>query len=346
MQTGTTPIPRSLGLKAGDYVRIRSIEEILSTLDDEGCLEGLPFMPEMLKYCGRRLRVNKVAHKTCDTVNGAGGRSMGNAVHLEDLRCDGSAHGGCEAGCTLFWKESWLQPDGDAAPPVRVADAGRTDEAGCSVETLHRSCQRSDSDRSEPTYRCQTTDLLKATELLGASEIGQYVKDVTSGNHSAWHVAKLLMRAGYEGIVGRAPGYRLWVWLFNAVQRLIGGKPWPEVNPTIPDGSSTPTAVLDLKPGERVRIRPIREIEQTITKKGFNRGMRFDIEMIKYCDGEYTVKSRVNKIINEKTGRMMNMKYPCILLEDVYCRAVCTPGRRGCPRAVNTYWREIWLERV
>jgi len=36
----------------------------------------------------------------------------------------------------------------------------------------------------------------------------------------------------------------------------------------------------------------------------------------------------------------------CIQLEDVYCRAECTPRRLGCPRAMNTYWREIWLRRV
>jgi hypothetical protein len=90
----------------------------------------------------------------------------------------------------------------------------------------------------------------------------------------------------------------------------------------------------------------VEEIEHTINAQGFNRGMRFDVEMVKYCDAEYTVQSRVTKIINEKTGKMMHMSNPCILLEDVYCRAECTPGRRGCPRAVNTYWREIWLRRV
>jgi hypothetical protein len=43
---------------------------------------------------------------------------------------------------------------------------------------------------------------------------------------------------------------------------------------------------------------------------------------------------------------MMEMKSACIQLEDVYCRAECTEKRIGCPRASNTYWREIWLKRV
>ena len=28
---------------------------------------------------------------------------------LEDLRCDGSAHDGCQAECRVFWKEAWLK---------------------------------------------------------------------------------------------------------------------------------------------------------------------------------------------------------------------------------------------
>ena len=62
-------------------------------------------MPEMLKYCGRTMPVGQRADTTC---NGGGVvRRMANAVHLQKLRCDGSAHGGCEAGCLLFWKEAW-----------------------------------------------------------------------------------------------------------------------------------------------------------------------------------------------------------------------------------------------
>jgi hypothetical protein len=39
------------------------------------------------------------------------------------------------------------------------------------------------------------------------------------------------------------------------------------------------------------------------------------------------------------------MKSAAIQLENVYCRAECTSARLVCPRAVNTYWREIWLKR-
>ena len=53
-----------LNLRVGEVVEVRSEAEILSTLDANGRLEGLPFMPEMLKYCGQRFQVYKSAHKT------------------------------------------------------------------------------------------------------------------------------------------------------------------------------------------------------------------------------------------------------------------------------------------
>ena len=99
----------SLPLRAGEWVQMRTKEEVLSTLDASGRLDELPFMPEMLQYCGMKMRVSKRAHKTCDPALGIGGRKMADAVHLENIRCDGSAHDGCEAGCLIFWKEAWLK---------------------------------------------------------------------------------------------------------------------------------------------------------------------------------------------------------------------------------------------
>src|SRR6266571_4731225 len=94
---------QALNLRAGDWVTVRSADQILATLDDQHALDGLPFMPEMLQYCGRRFRVYKSAHKTCDTVDRYVIRRMQDAVHLDGLRCDGDAHGGCQAACLLFW---------------------------------------------------------------------------------------------------------------------------------------------------------------------------------------------------------------------------------------------------
>lgn len=51
--------PRRLGLRAGEWVVVRSKEEIFATLDETACLDKLPFQSQMLAYCGRRMRVAK-----------------------------------------------------------------------------------------------------------------------------------------------------------------------------------------------------------------------------------------------------------------------------------------------
>src|SRR5262245_7497526 len=94
-------------MNAGDWVEVRSKDEILATLDKNGRCEDLPFMPQMFDYCGRRFRVHSRAYKTCDTVSGHYvGRRLPEGVHLS-IRCDGRSYGGCQAGCLIFWKSIW-----------------------------------------------------------------------------------------------------------------------------------------------------------------------------------------------------------------------------------------------
>src|SRR5690349_15190447 len=96
-----------MGSPIGREVWVRNLDEILSTLDADGKLDGLPFMPEMARYCGRRFRISHLVRRTC--VEGeARRRAMTDTLLLEDLRCDGASHGGCQRGCRLLWKGAWL----------------------------------------------------------------------------------------------------------------------------------------------------------------------------------------------------------------------------------------------
>ncbi len=327
--------PHNLGLKVGEWVVVRSSQEIFSTLDQRGRLEELPFQPEMMAFCGQRLRVAKVAHKTCDNIKKTGGRKMVSAVHLEGARCDGAGHGGCMADCVFFWKEAWLKrlEDQDGQPLENVM---------INAEGVHRCAVQDDSAQSDPTYVCQTTALYEATSLLHWWDVRQYVRDVTSGNHSLSNVLRILALAWYRKLVSFGLGYRFLI----ATYKTVVGKAFPAGNGTIPIGSPTPNEILNLQPGEWVQVKSQEEILDTINVNGFNRGMRYDMEMSKYAGNRYRVQMRVDRLINEQTGKMMEMKSPCIQLENVYCRAECTSMRLGCPRASNTYWREIWLRRV
>ncbi len=347
MTYSAIPWPSKLGLRAGDWVVVRSKEEILATLDSRAQFDRLPLQPEMLALCGQRLRVAKVAHKTCDTINKTGGRRMYDTVHLEGARCDGSGHGGCMADCLFFWKEAWLQRGDEADAPTPRTGESQIGAAACSETDVQRAAVKAGHAGDDGcVYTCQTTALFDATSPLAWWDLRQYLRDVTSGNHGVWHMTKLLLAACYRQLVALGVGYRAWVAAYNAFQRFAGGKPFPIGSGIIEHGKPTPNEVLDLQPGEWVEVKPTAEILATITTSGFNRGMRYDMEMAKYSGDRFRVQKRVIKLINEQTGVMVPMKSACIQLENVYCRAECTPMRLGCPRASNTYWREIWLKRV
>src|SRR3954449_2719751 len=147
-------------IHADEWVQVKSKEEILATLDANGRLDELPFMPEMLKYCGARVKVGKRAHKTCDPALGIGGRKMANTVHLSNIRCNGSAHDGCEAGCLIFWKEAWLKRI-ESRPAAADANSSQiATRAGCTEDVLHSSIRIPPAaGQTEPTYVCQNTQV-------------------------------------------------------------------------------------------------------------------------------------------------------------------------------------------
>jgi len=333
--------------RAGDIVEVRSREEILAMLGPDGRLfrDRLPFMPEMLQYCGRRFRIANVAHKTCDTATRIMGRRMRDAVFLEDLRCDGSAHGGCQARCLFFWKTQWLKPvdpsrgTGNAAPPLPRKTLS------CSEHQLHEATSAV-TPKGETRYFCQATEHWAATEPLRALAISHFVEDIRTRNATFGEVVKavglhLVWRLRYLGL-----GYRLSVWIYDRIHRWVTGRPDPFRRGKIPDGVSTPDEKLDLHPGELVEVKSHDEILQTINSALKNRGMSYGEELTPVCGQQFRVAQRVSRIIDESSGRMITMKNPCITLEGVYCRALYTQYSLLCSRRVTPYFREIWLRRV
>lgn len=325
--------PAVLDLKVGEIVEVRSPEEIRATLDENGELDGLPFMPEMLAFCGQRLTVHKVAHKVCDTISRTGLRRMSDAVHLSGARCDGSAHGGCETACSLYWKEQWLRrvEAGEAATSAPPAD-GRA-----LLPLLELNSRRPSSDDGEPRYRCQATEMLRATpEKLPLKDVRQYREDITSGNASVLAVVSAFLVAlfnRYQDLSKR---------LLPKAFHFRDGLHWRFLRGGV-DSGRTPTEHLDLQPGELVRVKSREEILATLDTDLLNRGMGFDSEMSRFCGRTARVKARASKCIDERTGRMLTMKNPCIILEDIVCEGAFNAN---CPREFVCWWREIWLERV
>ena len=107
------------------------------------------------------------------------------------------------------------------------------------------------------------------------------------------------------------------------------------------EGKTPAGRPLNLQPGDWVRIKPKEEIEKTLDRDNRNRGLLFDGVMSKYCGRKARVRSRVTRIINERTGTMTHLGNECIMLEDV----VCTGDYMQLCR-IYDYWRENWLERL
>jgi len=338
--------------RAGDQVQVCSKEEILATLDERGCMDGLPFMPEMFQFCGHRFHVRAVAHKTCDTARQTWkSRRLQVTVHLDDLRCNGSDHAGCQAACTLFWKDVWLKPVGNDADP-QLTNGRQRHSTGCSEKLLFANTQSSqDSTEDESCYVCQATMLYEASESLAWWDLRQYVLDVMTGNHSVRRVLRVIWLSWLRNawrLIRYFPLFRQVYAAFNEwMHQLLTGRGAPYLFTDVKPRFTTPTGRLDLKPGELVRVKCRSAIEATLDAKGNNRGLSFDPEeMAPFCGGTYRVRSSVIRIIDEATGKMRHMKQPCIILEGVVCRAEYARCRLNCPRAIPSYWRELWLERI
>ncbi|HKV26000.1 MAG TPA: hypothetical protein VJN93_15510 [Candidatus Acidoferrum sp.] len=339
-----------MNLKAGETIEVRSAEEILATLDQRGMLDNMPFMPEMLQYCGKRFRVFKRAHKTCDNIQDWSMRTVQDAVHLSGVRCDGRCHADCDAGCMIFWREAWLKraPD-DLVSVSAVQQASAPSEGtakplatgGCSLEALRKAaCLQEGPSPEESVYMCQATEVRLFSTHLSDWDIRQYFRDIFSGNLSRG-IAESKSESLLEMLLGFLEVIRsLLILFFNKLQSARKGVLYPHIEGSL---VTTPGQELALKPGEFVRVKSKQEILSTLDRRNRNRGLLFDSEMVKYCGGTYRVHKRVYQIVDERTGKVMKMKSPCIILEGVAC---ASDYHRLCPRAIYHYWRENWLCRV
>ena len=236
----------------GDLVEVKGPREILLTLDERGTLEGLPFMPEMIGYCGRRFTVERRADKVCDTVGYSGSRRLPGGVLLDDLRCDGSGHDGCQAECRLFWKSAWLRPvTWDTSPPEAYLPS---DVAALLERTAGNTRSTVEVDgRARTLYRCQNTELPRCTEHLSVWDPRPYIREYTSQNVSWGRFLRVTARAAV-----------------TEPMRKLGLVPEVHLPGTASKAQAFP--VLDLQPGEWVRVKSREEIARTLTPDGEARG--------------------------------------------------------------------------
>ncbi len=176
---GTAMKDRPAVFRCGDRVRIKPYQAIAAILDAEGSCDGLPFMPEMQQWCGQEVTLRQPVYRLL--VEGTGIRGMRDTVMLDDFRCDGTAHGGCQRACRLLWKTAWLQSaDTDVDEPRRDCTA---------IPPTTSKCQG------------QGAALIAATFPLPGWDWRQYRQDLATGLYSPTSLLAML---------GVSLGSRLW----------------------------------------------------------------------------------------------------------------------------------------
>jgi hypothetical protein len=175
---------------------------------------------------------------------------------------------------------------------------------------------------ADETFSCQSTNLRKATLPIRAWDFRQYIWDISSGGF---------------GPIERL--HALLLPLSFKIIAMLGGQRHLTSQGKL---KKTPVLTLNLQPGELVEVRTEEEILSTLDRKGRNKGLVFNAEMLKYCGRKLRVLRRVDKMINEKTIKMRRLSNT-VILEGAMCDG---KSHGGCQRNCYSLWREIWLKRV
>ena len=300
----------------GDFVQIKTWTEIRATLDERGCLEQLPFMPEMVRMCGQRAYVFRCVHRLFDYRKSRRMRHMDGAVLLVGTVCDGSNHGGCEAACHTIWKSAWLQrverSDDMAGAPVSSARQDPLKDAA----VLQFGTQA-------PRYTCQLTQLHAASQPIGNWSATNFLRPLIAGN-----VAPAAFVVGWL------------TYLFDELQQKRQGVGFPAFEAAVHDGGRREETRL--KAGDQVVVRSSAEIRATLNDQSLHQGLYFEPDMLKHCGRRYCVQAEVKKLIDIVTGEMRTMKTPAYILRDIHFS-----GERQLFNAQHEplFWRGVWLRR-
>lgn len=303
-------------LLPGDWVEVRPARNVLASLDADQALDALPFMPEMLAYCGTRRRVAMRAERTCINPPEVPFRQLRGAVVLEGARCDGSDHGGCQLGCMFLWKEAWLRPLAGLAPAAPSATPSTGPDEPPTVHAL-RSTAPGDPER----YVCQATALPRATDP----------------GEPAWHPGQYLHFLRIRTLTPRQLAEQVWHpiarrlrWAAERfLRRRTGATP-----------ATTPEQHLGLRAGEWVEVRSREEIDLTLDAERRCRGLAFSTDMYRLCGRRVRVAEPIERVVVEATGRLQAVR-DTVVLEGSMCDRY-----RGCARGMPILWREAWLKRA
>ena len=176
--------------------------------------------------------------------------------------------------CRIYWKHAWLRP-------IEEGDAGIEAAAG-------------DSEKLRARLKVKVG---RASVFLPIDRAFQVDRSFPTRGWPRARIALTEIRNGDIGILQALQMFALYVW--QKILRKLDCDSWLRG-----PHQRTPTQSLNLQPGELVRVKSRAQIVQTLDHKMSNRGMRLCYEMMRCCGREAEVRYRVDRLINERTGRM------------------------------------------
>ncbi|MFJ2866952.1 hypothetical protein [Kitasatospora sp. NPDC087314] len=118
---GAAPAPgRPSRYAEGDWVRVKSVEQVRATLDADDRHRGLWFTGSQWSFCGGVHRVERVVRRMVDDHYRI--RRLSGTVALAGATCHGAdGTQGCGLDCALLFRDEWLEPAPAADPAARPA---------------------------------------------------------------------------------------------------------------------------------------------------------------------------------------------------------------------------------
>src|SRR5437867_6854058 len=95
-------------------------------------------------------------------------------------------------------------------------------------------------------------------------------------------------------------------------------------------------------PRATVQVLSMKDIAPTLNAQGRDRGLWFDRDMIRHCGRQFIVLQRVERIIDDATGQIRELKTPSLVLEGAEASGEFL---RFCAQHEYPLWREAWLSR-
>ena len=152
-------------------------------------------------------------------------------------------------------------------------------------------------------FRCQATELQRASEPVGWWDTRSLLRQVTTRNVGIVRFVRVMTRA-----------------VLGHIARKAGLLPRFRLAPQTPPSEVVETpGTRGLAVGTRVRVRSREEIVRTLSPEGKNKGLWFDREMLRYCGTTARVQTKVERFVDEATGRLVRLSSDCYILAGAVC---------------------------